>query len=522
MGGATSEVSDATTDVAIESAIFDPVSIRRTAQRLALRSEASSRFEKGQEPRLARIGADRTAQLVRGVGGRRGRPRARRHRARRARAVAGHVPARADQPAAGHRAVGRRAAGRCCRGSGSRPSRRRGEPVDGRAAARAADRRCAAAPGEAPPRSPRSSPPGAATSSIEADVAEEIARVRGYELTPSVTPDTAHAGVPPVAARGARARPRDARGRRPDRGRDDRARVARATSRSFALASRTSPSVGDEPQPGGAPIAVTNPLSRDHSVLRTNLLGSLLDVVGTNLRHGTEDVAVFEIGKGYARAGDEPREWWRLGVRARRRRRSRRPGTAPRGRTTWTTRRACSSCSPHRLDLGASGLRGRSRARPCSTPDARLAPRSRAACMPSSASCTRRRVDAWELRTGDAGDRGRGRDRGPRGGAADARAGAGRRPSPGGRTRPRDRRRRGDARGRRSRRSIRAPRRRAAAGRRACSTSTAASPLAGTREEPRVPPPAGAPTGRSPRPRSRPPSRRSWTALPEVGGRLRA
>jgi phenylalanyl-tRNA synthetase beta chain len=45
MGGETSEVSSATTDVVVESAIFDPVSIRRTAQRLALRSEASSRFE---------------------------------------------------------------------------------------------------------------------------------------------------------------------------------------------------------------------------------------------------------------------------------------------------------------------------------------------------------------------------------------------------------------------------------------------------------------------------------------------
>ena len=73
------------------------------------------------------------------------------------------------------------------------------------------------------------------------------------------------------------------------------------------------PSVGDEPQPGGDPIGVGNPLSRDHSMLRRNLLGSLLDVVGGNLRHGTEDVAVFEIGKGYARSGDEPREWWRLG-----------------------------------------------------------------------------------------------------------------------------------------------------------------------------------------------------------------
>ena len=48
----------------VESAIFDPVSIRRTAFRYALRSEASLRFEKGQEHRLARLGADRTARLI--------------------------------------------------------------------------------------------------------------------------------------------------------------------------------------------------------------------------------------------------------------------------------------------------------------------------------------------------------------------------------------------------------------------------------------------------------------------------
>ena len=64
MGGAASEVSDATTDVVIESAIFDPVSIRRTAFRYGLRSEASLRFEKGQEHRLARLGADRSARLI--------------------------------------------------------------------------------------------------------------------------------------------------------------------------------------------------------------------------------------------------------------------------------------------------------------------------------------------------------------------------------------------------------------------------------------------------------------------------
>ena len=64
MGGANSEVSPTTTAAVVESAIFDPVSIRRTAFRYGLRSEASLRFEKGQEFRLARLGADRTAQFL--------------------------------------------------------------------------------------------------------------------------------------------------------------------------------------------------------------------------------------------------------------------------------------------------------------------------------------------------------------------------------------------------------------------------------------------------------------------------
>jgi len=47
MGGENSEISSSTRHVALESAFFDPQSIRRTARRLDLRSEASSRFEKG-------------------------------------------------------------------------------------------------------------------------------------------------------------------------------------------------------------------------------------------------------------------------------------------------------------------------------------------------------------------------------------------------------------------------------------------------------------------------------------------
>jgi phenylalanyl-tRNA synthetase beta chain len=47
MGGENSEIGADTTDVALESAFFDPIRIRRTARRLDLRSEASARFEKG-------------------------------------------------------------------------------------------------------------------------------------------------------------------------------------------------------------------------------------------------------------------------------------------------------------------------------------------------------------------------------------------------------------------------------------------------------------------------------------------
>ncbi len=47
MGGLESEVTERTTSILLESANFDPVSIRRTSQKLAIRTEASSRFEKG-------------------------------------------------------------------------------------------------------------------------------------------------------------------------------------------------------------------------------------------------------------------------------------------------------------------------------------------------------------------------------------------------------------------------------------------------------------------------------------------
>ena len=51
MGGFDTEVDESTTKILLESAYFDPISVRKTAKRLDLKSESSSRFEKGTNPR---------------------------------------------------------------------------------------------------------------------------------------------------------------------------------------------------------------------------------------------------------------------------------------------------------------------------------------------------------------------------------------------------------------------------------------------------------------------------------------
>lgn len=64
MGGDFSEVTETTTNVVIEGAIFDPVSIRHTSRRLNLRSEASSRFEKGIATEFVDEAVDRACYLL--------------------------------------------------------------------------------------------------------------------------------------------------------------------------------------------------------------------------------------------------------------------------------------------------------------------------------------------------------------------------------------------------------------------------------------------------------------------------
>ncbi len=64
MGGASSEIADDTTNVLLELAWWDPLSIGRTSSRLGLRSEASARYERGVDPEIAGQAADRFCQLA--------------------------------------------------------------------------------------------------------------------------------------------------------------------------------------------------------------------------------------------------------------------------------------------------------------------------------------------------------------------------------------------------------------------------------------------------------------------------
>jgi phenylalanyl-tRNA synthetase beta chain len=260
MGGAGSEVSDATTAVIVESAVFDAVSIRRTAFRYALRSEASLRFEKGQESRLARVGADRTAQLLAEWAG--------------GRVATGVVDTNPvdDEP----RRVTYRPA---------RVDRLLGTDTSADEMQAALSRiGIATHQGEASDELVAVVPPHRRDIVIEQDVAEEIVRVIGYDTVPTHLPMTEMPGyrVEPLlfvdslrdllAGRGLTEVITNGL-----IGPDDHARLGYAA---------------DDP----LTIRVENPLSTDHSEMRRSMLPGLLGVLGRNERQRREDVAIFEIG----------------------------------------------------------------------------------------------------------------------------------------------------------------------------------------------------------------------------------
>jgi len=316
IGGAASEVGQGTTEIIVESAVFDPISIRRTGQRYGLRSEASLRFEKGQETRLARIGADRVAGLIGTWAGGSVAP--------------GRIDTAPDEPADARVAFRPARLNRLLGTSLAADQQRELLGRVGVETSPATGLETVTIATEPRPLSIESVAADTLVATIpswrhdlriEADIAEEVARVRGYEHVPSILPDTP---MPPW-----RPSPLELR----DAVRDTLAGAGLTEVVTPALVSPrmvemfgprddgpiASPAEG---RAHGRVVVVANPLSSQHSMMRQSLLGSLLEVVATNRRHGREDVAIFEVGKGYAKAGpgDAPddgrsgtHEWWRLG-----------------------------------------------------------------------------------------------------------------------------------------------------------------------------------------------------------------
>lgn len=309
MGGAISEVGPSTADIVVESAVFDPVSIRRTAFRYALRSEASLRFEKGQESRLARIGADRVSELIATwAGGNIAAGRIDTAPDEPPPARVGYRPARVNRLLGTSLGADAQAALLARVGIVSEPAAEGAGVV---IAAGTTPRSVAVAPGEA-----RDAvvPTWRRDLLVEADIAEEIARLAGYGTIAGKTPDTAmpHVRANPLELRDAL--------RRALVGAGLTEVVTPALVPAPYAAALGWPILAANGVPGeaavdGPVVTVTNPLSERHAVLRRGLVGSLLDVLALNERHGRADVAIFEVGKGYARAPDgSAAEWWRLAL----------------------------------------------------------------------------------------------------------------------------------------------------------------------------------------------------------------
>ena len=69
MGGAETEITSASRNVLLESACFNSISVRRTSKSLALRTEASTRFERGSDPEMAELASRRCAELIQQLAG---------------------------------------------------------------------------------------------------------------------------------------------------------------------------------------------------------------------------------------------------------------------------------------------------------------------------------------------------------------------------------------------------------------------------------------------------------------------
>jgi len=267
MGGADSEVTAATKTIVLESAYFNPLSVRRTSKKLGLKTEASIRFERGTDPRLPVTAMERACALLDAIGS--GRP---------AGTVADRYPARIEP-----RVI--------------RLRRRRIGAFLGVAIQDAEVRRILESLGFALRDADDGWDVTIATRRVdvqrEVDLLEEVARHFGFDRIPARFPALV-AAAPVVDPRTSRARLL--------RGVMTGAGFSEAVTFGFIGAVAAAAFA-----PAEQLVAIANPLSENFAVLRPSLLPGLVDAVAYNRRREQRDVRLFEIGARFSRDGGERR-----------------------------------------------------------------------------------------------------------------------------------------------------------------------------------------------------------------------
>jgi phenylalanyl-tRNA synthetase beta chain len=258
MGGASTEITDTTSRVLIEAANFDPTSIARTARRHKLPSEASKRFERGVDPKVAGPAAARVAQLLVELAGGTVEP------------LGSHLDVSIPLPPIGLR-------------DGFISNLIGVDYTDGEIVSSLEK---IGASVEAGPGTLIVTPPSWRPDLIDqATLAEEVARIVGYDRIPSVLPV-----APP--------------GRGLSRSQRLRRLLANALAAggsteiiSYPFESRAQVDVFGAPTAGEVTaVRLANPLDGETPFLRTTLIPGMIEIARRNLSRGLTSLALFEVG----------------------------------------------------------------------------------------------------------------------------------------------------------------------------------------------------------------------------------
>ncbi len=263
MGGADSEIGFRSRDILIESAWFDPISVRRTSKALGLRTEASYRFERGADPEMAEAASRRAAQLIHELAG--------------GELLSGVVDVYPRRAAPVEITLARRELLRVL--GADVPDR----DVEEILSALGFEPRREGAGAQAIWRCRQ--PSWRQDVSRGIDLIEEVARHYGYDkFPPRLPPAKTPARLLPHA---------DAENRLRERlvalGYHEIVEIPLVDEKRDALF---------RPE-GSAPAKISNPLAEDASILRSNGVVSMASAISWNLNHGQRNLRLFEIGRRY-------------------------------------------------------------------------------------------------------------------------------------------------------------------------------------------------------------------------------